>query len=128
MVKLWLINALVKDYINTYIDISIVSSSTSQKLNKEYRGIDKATNVIALEYADTRDNFTILTGELILCDSIVRAEANEQGKSILDHYAHMIIHGMLHLQGLDHLTKNDATKMEKLEIKILHELGINNPY
>ncbi len=70
----------------------------------------------------------MLTGELILCDEIILHEAREQKKSILDHYAHMLVHGMLHLQGLDHIVEADALYMEQLEIDILSQFAIKNPY
>ena len=110
------------------INITIVSNATSKELNLKYRGIDKSTNVIALEYADDRLLFNFLTGEIILCDEIIVNEAAKQNKSIAAHYVHMIIHGMLHLQGLDHIVDDEAMHMERLEIKILQELGFKNPY
>jgi len=128
MVKRWLMAALTKQYQQICIDILIVSAATSQQYNSQQRKIDKPTNVIALEYPDSRDQFAILTGELILCDTIIVAEAEAQNKSILDHYAHLLVHGMLHLQGLDHQHAPDAEKMERLEIEILQGLGVANPY
>lgn len=120
--------SLLKEYKQVYIDISIVSKESSQESNLAYRQINKPTNVIALEYADTRDNFQILNGEIILCDSIIVAEAETQNKDILHHYAHMLVHAMLHIQGFDHVIDKERNLMEKLEITILKKLKIANPY
>lgn len=120
--------ALTTRYQNVMITIDIVDKEQSQELNLAYRHLNKPTNVISLEYPDTRDAFNMLTGELILCDDIIVAEANQQGKSIAAHYAHMIIHGVLHLQGYDHLEDGEAEEMEQLEVQILHSLNFNNPY
>lgn len=121
-------NALIKKYQQVYLDISIVSEHSSQEVNLHYRNRDHPTNVIALEYAETRDRFAILSGEIILCDKIIVAEALAQNKKNLDHYIHMLIHGVLHLQGFDHIVAMDRQKMEKKEIQVLKEFGIANPY
>lgn len=120
--------SLINNYQSVMLTIDIVDLKTSQDLNLQYRGIDKPTNVISLEYPQSRNEFNFLTGELILADDIIVSEAIEQGKSVESHYAHMIVHGVLHLQGYDHQTDNDAEIMECLEIQILHSLGFNNPY
>ena len=70
----------------------------------------------------------LLQGELILCDDVIVAEANEQNKNILAHYAHLILHGMLHIQGMDHIHDVDAVEMESLEIELMSKLGFDNPY
>lgn len=124
--KRWLMAGLLSNYINIYIDISIVSSIESAELNKRYRKRNSATNVISLEYAEQRDKFAILTGELILCDDVIVREAAEQNKSIIEHYAHMVIHGILHLQGYDHIIEKEALYMEQLEVEILTSLGFNS--
>lgn len=124
----WLRLSLRHKYSISTISISIVDSATSQQLNLDYRGIDKPTNVISLEYAASREQLALLSGELILCDDVIVREAQEQGKPIIAHYAHMIIHGMLHLQGYDHLDDADANQMEVLEINLLQQLGFTNPY
>lgn len=124
----WLRRSLQYKFTTTIISISIVDNQTSQELNLDYRGIDKPTNVISLEYAASREQFALLSGELILCDEVIVREAQEQGKPVLAHYAHMIIHGMLHLQGYDHLDELEANQMETLEINLLQQLGFANPY
>ena len=124
----WLRRGLQQRYKMVMLTISIVDQELSRQLNNEYRGIDKATNVISLEYAESREAFNFLSGELILCDEIIQQEAIAQKKEILAHYAHMIIHGVLHLQGYDHQEEDDANLMEQLETNILQTLGFANPY
>ena len=128
VVSKWLQKSLINSYKIVSIDISIVNSEISQKLNQQYRNKDYPTNIITLEYANTRQEFKMLSGEMILCHDIIVKEAKEQNKNIFDHYAHLIVHGMLHLQGLDHVLKADATHMENLEIEILNYFSIKNPY
>jgi probable rRNA maturation factor len=120
--------SLQQKYVNVILSLSIVDLVSSQELNLEYRGIDKPTNVISLEYPEAREQFNFLSGELILCDEVIQVEAAAQGKSILEHYAHMIIHGVLHLQGYDHQIDEEAETMELLERQIMHNLGFADPY
>lgn len=122
----YITRALLKKYSIISINVIIVSSDDSRRLNKQYRDKDKPTNVISLAYDN--DGLNILTGDLILCDDIIVNEAMKQNKSYEAHYAHMIVHGILHLQGLDHINATEATHMESLEINILKSLGFNNPY
>ena len=124
----WLRASLQRRYTNSILSISIVNIADSQTLNNEYRGINKSTNVISLEYPDAREAFNLLSGELILCDDVIVSEANDQQKSILAHYAHMLIHGTLHLQGYDHQNEQDAEAMETIEVEIMAKLGFRNPY
>ena len=124
----WIKSTLLKPYSSVYIEIVIVDKIISQQLNYEYRGKDYATNVISLEYAQSRDQFMLLQGELILCDDIIVEEAIAQNKEVLSHYAHLILHGMLHIQGMDHIHDADAVTMESLEIELMDKLGFANPY
>lgn len=124
----WLRKSLQQRYATVVLSISLVNEAMSQELNQEYRGINKSTNVISLEYASTRESFGLLSGELILCDEVIVREAQEQSKPILAHYAHMLIHGALHLQGYDHIEEDDAEEMESIEINVLRGLGFENPY
>ncbi len=124
----WLKESLVGSYTNVYIDISIVDSDFSRKTNLTYHKKNYPTNVISLEYSTTRLQYSMLIGELILCDEIIFNEALAINKPVLERYAHMIVHGILHLQGFDHKNEVDASKMEQLEIKILNKFKFSNPY
>ncbi|MCK5262281.1 MAG: rRNA maturation RNase YbeY [Gammaproteobacteria bacterium] len=108
--------------------LQIVGSDEMQDLNKNYRGKDKPTNVLSfpMELPDEVD-INIL-GDLALCDEVIESEAKQQGKSLEAHWAHMVVHGMLHLQGYDHIEDNEAETMEAKEIEIMKELGFENPY
>ena len=112
--------ALSKD---AEVSITLVNDKTIHKLNKQYRNIDKPTNVLSFELGDD-----ILLGDIFISLDTVKKEATLAGISVPEHTAHMIVHGMLHLQGYDHLNDKDAETMEKLEIKILKKLGYKNPY
>ncbi len=126
-VKSYIRHSLVKEFNVVNISTVIVSAKVSRELNLKYRGRDYPTNVISLEDRGTREEFNILQGELILCDEIIVNEA-KQIANIDAHYAHMIVHGVLHLQGFDHIQDNEATYMEDLEAQILKKLGFDNPY
>ena len=113
--------------------IACVDNDESHKLNLEYRGKDKPTNVLSFpsdlpdEMAQFLDAFPI--GDLVICIPVVLREAIEQDKAPLTHFTHMLVHGTLHLMGYDHETSDeDAEEMEALEIEILAKLGFDNPY
>lgn len=115
------------------IGIACVDNDESHKLNLEYRGKDKPTNVLSFpsdlpdEMAEILDSFPI--GDLVICIPVVLREAQEQNKIPLTHFTHMLVHGTLHLMGYDHETSDeDADEMEALEIEILAKLGFENPY
>lgn len=108
--------------------IRLVDVAESQQLNSHYRGKDKPTNVLSFpaeesEYLDYQN-----LGDLVICVPVVEREALQQGKPVLAHWAHMVVHGMLHLQGYDHIEDDQAQEMEQLEIEILAGLGHTNPY
>lgn len=124
----WIRASLQHKYLNVVLSLSLVSAEDSQQLNLSYRGQDKATNVISVEYAAGRAEYSLLSGELILCDAVIISEAAQQQKPLLAHYAHLLIHGLLHLQGYDHIDDSEAEQMEQLEITILAKLGFANPY
>lgn len=126
--KHWLTISLIKSYQQLNIELLIVSTNKAQEFNFKYRQLNYPTNIISLEYATTRDNFAILNGELIMCHKVIKDEALVQKKSIVAHYAHLFIHGMLHLQGWDHLSPTQAKKMETKEIFLLKQIGIDDPY
>ena len=110
------------------ICIKIVDQAESRELNNSYRQKDKPTNVLSFP-ADIPD-FVASThlGDLAICATVVEQEARDQNKAIIDHWAHLTIHGCLHLLGYDHIEDTEAEVMEALEIKLLAELDISNPY
>ena len=117
---LWL-SQIVKA--ETTLTIRIVDEAESQSLNNQYRKKNEPTNVLSFLINDKP-----LLGDIILCHSVIKKEALAQKKSIDDHYAHLVIHGYLHLIGFDHTKNDDALTMENKEIAILKKLGIKNPY
>jgi probable rRNA maturation factor len=117
---LWL-SQIVKT--ETTLTIRIVSEAESQSLNNQYRKKNEPTNVLSFLI-----NNKPLLGDIILCHSVIKREALEQRKRIEHHYAHLIIHGYLHLLGFNHTKNDDAVIMENKEIYVLKKLGINNPY
>lgn len=110
------------------LTIRLVNVEESQQLNSQYRQKDKPTNVLSFPF-EVPDGIELnLLGDLVVCVQVVEQEAKEQNKALFDHWAHMIIHGCLHLLGYDHINDDDAEEMEALEIKVLAELAISNPY
>ncbi len=110
-------------YKNSEVSITLVDDKQIHQLNKQYRGIDKPTNVLSFELQDD-----VLLGDIFISLDTVAKEADAANISIEEHTAHMIVHGMLHLQGYDHLTDKEAEVMENKEIRILKQLGYKNPY
>lgn len=109
------------------VAIRIVEPSESQELNRRYRGKDKPTNVLSFPY-DTEGADMPILGDLVICAAVVEQEAAEQGKELRAHWAHMVVHGCLHLLGYDHTNDRDAEAMEAREIKLLAEMGFPDPY
>lgn len=126
--KRWVGQSLQQAYADLEQSIRIVDEAESQQLNLAYRAKDKPTNVLSFP-AEVNEliDYDYL-GDLVICAPVVAAEAAVQGKSLEAHWAHMVIHGMLHLQGYDHIKDSDAAQMESLEIEILAALGHTNPY
>lgn len=110
--------------VDTEITIRIVSKQEGCHLNNIYRGKDYATNVLTFPLTEE----PILMGDIIICAPVVAAEANAQHKDLMAHYAHLTVHGMLHLCGFDHETEPQAELMESLEVQILTKLGYADPY
>ncbi|WP_137938933.1 rRNA maturation RNase YbeY [Chitinivorax sp. B] len=111
------------------VTLRVVDSEEGQTLNREYRDKDYATNVLTFVYDDMPEDAGLpLMGDIVLCDPVVRREAQEQGKALEAHYAHLVVHGVLHLQGYDHETDDEAEGMEALETQIVTKLGYDNPY
>lgn len=122
--------------------IRFVNEEEGRTLNQAYRHKKYATNVLSFPFEEPEFTTTIADleealsehleqqhlGDIILCEQVVQKEASDQGKTLTHHWAHLIIHGVLHLQGYDHIEEQEATLMESLEIKILDGLGFDNPY
>lgn len=113
---------------NAEVSIRIVDMPESQSLNKQYRGVDKPTNVLSFPTEFPEGVDIPFLGDLVICAPVVEAEAQAQNKSLEAHWAHMVIHGTLHLLGHDHIEDDDAEIMEALEIKLLKKLNITSPY
>ncbi|GAA0722052.1 rRNA maturation RNase YbeY [Dokdonella soli] len=110
------------------LNILIVGTASGRRFNREFRGRDYATNVLSFPYEPLPGEHSGLLGDLVICAPVVAREAREQRKIARDHFAHMTIHGVLHLLGYDHETARDAEQMEALERRVLASLGIADPY
>lgn len=106
------------------IVLRLVDETEGRELNHQFRHKDYATNVLTFAYDDT----VPLTGDIVLCAPVIRTEAQQQNKDLLAHFAHLTVHGVLHLQGYDHLEDTEAAAMEQLETRILTRLGYADPY
>lgn len=106
------------------IVLRIVDEAEGCELNHQFRNKDYATNVLTFVYDDTQP----LTGDIVLCAPVVSKEAQQQHKNLIAHYAHLTVHGILHLQGYDHIEEAEAVVMEQLETQILARLGYDDPY
>jgi len=125
--KQWASAALRDTHKNSVV-IRLVDSAEGRQLNRDYRGVDKPTNVLYFPYeapAEIADEFL---GDMIICAPVVEQEARQQNKPLKAHWAHMVVHGMLHLQGYDHQGDEQAEEMERLEGEILATLGFPDPY
>ncbi|ERS89565.1 rRNA maturation RNase YbeY [Halomonas sp. PBN3] len=110
------------------LTVRLVDAEESRVLNRDYRGKDRPTNVLSFPFECPPGVALPLLGDLVVCHPVVVAEAAEQDKPLGDHYAHMVVHGTLHLLGHDHLEDDEAEAMEALEREILDGLGIADPY
>lgn len=119
--KKWALAALEED---AEVALRIVGESEGRELNRDYRGKDYATNVLTFPLTDD----PVLMGDIVLCHPVVEKEAQEQNKPLEAHYAHLVVHGMLHLQGYDHETDEEAEVMEALETQIVTKFGYAAPY
>ena len=109
---------------NAQVTLRLVGAREGRKLNRDFRGRDYATNVLTFAYPDIAP----LSGDIVLCVPVVAQEARRQRKPVEAHYAHLVVHGMLHLQGFDHENNDDARVMEALEAEIVMKLGYAHPY
>lgn len=127
----WAGRALGRHAAGRELGVRVVGPAESRRLNARYRGKDKPTNVLSFPAAPlprrSRGAEHPL-GDLVICAAVVRAEALEQGKPLRAHWAHLVVHGALHLIGYDHEQEPDARRMERREIAVLRTLGFANPY
>ncbi len=128
-IELWISAALQSDELNqAEVSVYIVDEAESQELNAQYRGKDKPTNVLSFP-ADIPDEVGVpLLGDLVICAPVVEREAQEQGKTLEAHWAHMLVHGTLHLLGYDHVEDDEADVMEALETRLITQLNFPAPY
>ncbi|OAZ90003.1 rRNA maturation RNase YbeY [Halomonas sp. G11] len=110
------------------LTVRFVDPDESRSLNYDYRGKDKPTNVLSFPFENPPGITLPLLGDLVICHAVVVKEAEEQRKALEHHYAHMVIHGTLHLLGYDHIEEEDAEVMEQCERELLAALGITDPY
>jgi probable rRNA maturation factor len=108
--------------------VQVVSAPRMQALNRQYRAANKPTNVLAFPASGTPGVKPQPLGDVVICPVVLRREAREQGKTETAHWAHLIVHGTLHLAGYDHEVDADAARMERREIAVLKRLGFGNPY
>ena len=127
---LWASTALLgrTEFEEPELTIRLTDEEESQALNSEYRGKDKPTNVLSFPFEIPPGIPLELLGDLIICVGVVEQEAQEQAKTIEAHWAHMVIHGCLHLLGYDHIKDDEAEEMEALERDLLASLGYPDPY
>jgi probable rRNA maturation factor len=110
------------------VGIALFGEAEAKRLNRDYRGKDYATNVLSFPYAPVRGERSAMIGDLAICPAVVAREAREQGKPVRNHFAHLTVHGTLHLIGYDHENHRDAEHMEAIERRVLAALGIPDPY
>ena len=120
-IRAWAKAALLN---GVHVTFRLVGTKEGRALNREFRGKDYATNVLTFAYPDSMP----LSGDIVLCAPVIAREAREQRKTVAAHYAHLVVHGMLHLQGHDHENSQDAKAMESLEAEIVVKLGYADPY
>ncbi len=124
----WASAALQASTTANEITVRIVDEAESHDLNLTYRDKDHPTNVLSFPFECPPELELPLLGDLVICRQVVEKEANEQGITLISHWAHMIVHGCLHLQGYDHIDDSEAEIMENLESQIMQDLGFTDPY
>ncbi len=124
----WAIVAIGDKRVQTELVIRLVGETESAALNQQYRGKAGATNVLSFPFRPPPPAESDLLGDLVICAPVVSAQAAAQGKTAQAHWAHMVVHGILHLLGYDHKQPAEAAEMENMEIEILAQLGFSDPY
>ncbi len=124
----WVTAALEGKMDVAQLTVRLVESDESASLNEQYRGKQGATNVLSFPFEAPAEVPLPLLGDLVICAPLVAQEAKTQGKTVRAHWAHLVVHGVLHLRGYDHIDNQEAREMEDLEIKIMAYLGFADPY
>lgn len=124
----WLESVLLPFQEEAEVTVRLVDEAESNELNLTYRDKDIPTNVLSFSFEAPRGIALPLLGDLIICRQVVEQEAAKQGKTLEAHWAHMVVHGSLHLLGYDHIEDDAAEEMESLETEIMHSLGYPDPY
>ncbi|MFZ7108832.1 rRNA maturation RNase YbeY [Avibacterium avium] len=124
----WATAAVQAENLQPEITIRVVDEAEIQSLNATYRGKDYPTNVLSFPFECPEEVELPLLGDLVICRQVVEREAQEQGKPLMAHWAHMVVHGCLHLLGYDHIEDAEAEEMESLETEIMQDLGFADPY
>lgn len=132
----WAWQAVKSRYRRAEIGLLLLDEETARAYNRDYRQKDYATNVLSFALdegeqaalAGFSGSLPVLHGDLVICPQVVAREAAEQGKTLEAHFAHLTLHGMLHLMGYDHIEPDEAEAMEALEIRLMNQLGYPNPY
>ncbi|WCP66425.1 rRNA maturation RNase YbeY [Vibrio tubiashii] len=127
-IHLWLSSAVTKFQPQAEVTVRLVDEQESHQLNHDYRGKDKPTNVLSFPFEAPPGIEMDLLGDLIICRQVVEREAVEQNKPLMAHWAHMVVHGSLHLLGYDHIDDDEAEEMESLETEIMQSMGFEDPY
>jgi len=126
--KYWLDAVLKNDNQDSEIVIRIVDENEMIQFNEQYRNKKGTTNILSFPFEVPEGVESQLLGDLLVCAPVVEQEAGQQNKKLEQHWAHLIIHGILHLLGYNHIEEMEAEEMEAIEINILSTIGINNPY
>ena len=127
-IEQWATAAVQPESDDVEMTVRIVDEAESQTLNRTYRAKDRPTNVLSFPFECPTEVSLPLLGDLVICRQVVEYEAAEQKKPLMAHWAHMVVHGSLHLLGYDHIDDTEAEEMESLETKIMQGLGFADPY
>ena len=127
-IEQWATAAVQPESDDVEMTVRIVDEAESQALNRTYRAKDRPTNVLSFPFECPTEVSLPLLGDLVICRQVVEYEAAEQKKPLMAHWAHMVVHGSLHLLGYDHIDDSEAEEMESLETKIMQGLGFVDPY